>query len=203
VIPLQVGGIIMQISLESFTDITVIVSIINIIIVLYNWYLQHPKLKFYRDGKKNIYIKTTTELSYYKNSESIVFFYLKIANTSYSPITINQFSLHIKGYEPIYQRTGTHISDRYTLCKFKSKDFSDHKHYISKESILMLPCTLPPFAYCEGYAIFPYGPKFAEKNLSATLKIRTSRKTYTIRDSVSLYEVDPAEILRDNSSLLP
>ena len=172
----------MNIIINNIAFISLIISLINITMSLYNWYNSRPRLIFYpTDNMKSGYKETTPSEFYYKNSHCIVFYYVKIANNSSHPCTISEFVLYSDNYDSSVSSSRVEIRERYTLNS-NSGIFGKH--------CIQLPVTIPPFGYLEGFVVFPYGPLYSQDTVNIDVEVRTSRKTFHMYDTLTRYPTE-------------
>lgn len=176
--------------LQNIALLSLVISLINIAITLYNWYLRHPRLVFYEAGNENYFYRSGENERSYINSKCVAFFYLKIANLSDLPCTISEISLKVDGYPVTYYRSNTQLLDKYILSR--SEDRPGIKEiFITRELIIKLPCTIPPLGYFEGNVVFPYAPEYNNKQLYAKLTVRTARKNFKTCGFIAPYVDKP------------
>lgn len=161
--------------IDNIALISLILSIINIGITLYNWYYRRPRLEFYDDGQMHYFRPTNREELCYKNSKCIVFYNIKIANLSDMPCTISRFSLECNGYAETYYRSNTQVLHKYVIYKNPS---NLQYAYINGDRVIKMPCTIPPLGYAEGILVFPYAPMYKEDEITATVTAYTARKPF-------------------------
>lgn len=162
---------------ENITLITLGISLINIAITIIKWYNDRPRLKFCENyNMRTFFVRSSPSAFHYSKSECIVFYYIKIANLSHNPCTINFFQLNVEGYDSTESSKRVAIRDKYQI----SSEFG-----IDKRMCLELPLTIPPLRYTEGYVVFPYCKQmYAGDKIDAQIIVNTSKKNYTIYDQI-------------------
>ncbi len=167
---------------SNVITINLMISVINIFIIIYNWYKSRPRLEFYsNDNMMNIYKHCSSSDYHYKNSECIVFYYIKVFNHSTSPMTIGEFSLSVYGYENTISSKRVIIRDAYELSNSKG---------ISGNLCIQMPLTIHPMGYCEGYIVFPFAPKYHEEHLFCEITSKATCKEFTTSGFIDKYSSD-------------
>lgn len=165
--------------------IGVVVSLINIFITLANWYRSRPRLEFYKsDGRQNFYRGSYPKEYGYKDSNQIAFVYVEIANLSALPCTISEFSMSSLEYPDSFYRSTHKVFDRYNLGKLDT----GNECFVLADTILKIPCTLPPFGFACGLLVFPYCPNYQGNNIPITITARTSKKRFCFNTNLDSWE---------------
>lgn len=179
----------MQLISENIAIITTVIALINIFVVLSNFYKSRSKIKFHKTDTQNLFRPTRNPETIYKESKCMTFVYVSISNYSNLPITIRSFGLKGNNYIECFYKTTTNI--RFNHFVVYDDSIADQngvfRHYsdttetvkkVYKNDFIELPYTLPPYGYVEGYLLFPYGPLFTESKLNAKLCAYTTRGTF-------------------------
>ena len=165
---------------ENSLLINLILSLLNILTIIFNWHKHRPHLELYCHNISNFYIGNSKELYKYHKGESIVFYYVKIANKSADACTISECSLETHEFGTSYSSKRSPVRDKYSF----------NNSGISRQMCLELPLTIPAFGYAEGYIVFPYHPKLSGSRISATLTLHTSNRTYSQNGDILRFAQD-------------
>ena len=187
--------------------INIALRIINMASILISWYCKRPRLEFYPvedeqsiffKYKPNDFVDEHNSKQVYVDSDCIVFYYVRIANKSHSPCTINQFTLYGDDSKPATYNGTTNVLKQYTvkivdepagtqacpqggflyhLDRFKSV-------IIKKSNIIKMPYTIPPLGYVEGFLLFPYNTYRDVEKMNVRIDARTTRKTFHVNGTV-------------------
>ncbi|WP_270657922.1 hypothetical protein [Eubacterium callanderi] len=179
----------MQLTSEKIAIITTVIALINIFVVLSNFYKSRSKIKFHKTDTQNLFRPTRNSETIYKESKCMTFVYVSISNYSNLPITIRSFGLKGNNYSQCFYKKTTIICFDYFVIYDDSEPDQNgiYRHFydskvtvkkVYKNDFIDLPCTLPPYGYIEGYLLFPYGPLFSESKFDAKLCAYTTRGAF-------------------------
>lgn len=170
--------------------------------------LSKPHLEFHLSGSRSYFRKKRPEEKMYYKSKCLSFVFVSISNYSNLPITIRQFELHVPGYQQSFCNGSTRIClEKYILIEGVDRSFRDANgayvsckpdptHQIDSENFILMPHTLEPYGYRQGYLLFPYCPLFEERSHDAKIKVFTTRGNFNYS-----FELFPVSIILEEDSL--
>lgn len=170
--------------------------------------LSKPHLEFHLSGSRSYFRGNRPEEKMYHKSKCLSFVFVSISNYSNLPITIRQFELHVPGYPQSFCNSSTRIClEKYILIEGGNKSLQiadgvyisckpDPTHQIDSKDFILMPLTLEPYGYRQGYLLFPYCPLFEELSHDAKIKVLTTRGNFDY--SLELF---PVSVILDEENL--